>query len=179
MIRRPPRSTLSSSSAASDVYKRQGMDVISNYVEAIGGKDKLSKVNDVTIKMGMSMQGMNIEMVSKQKAPNMMSMETLMGGNVMSTQVCNGVKAMVKSQMGNQELTGTQLEEMIAQSTLNAELYLDKLGITTELKGSEDVDGQPAWKVQINLPSGKNTVDFYDQKSGLKVKSVAQQGQMS
>jgi hypothetical protein len=53
------------------------------------------------------------------------------------------------------------------------------MGITVELKGSEDVEGQPAWKVQMNLPSGKNTVDFYDQKSGLKVKSVAQQGQMS
>jgi hypothetical protein len=31
----------------------------------------------------------------------------------------------------------------------------------------------------MTLPSGKNTVDFYDQKSGMKVKSVAQQGQMS
>src|SRR5665648_408246 len=28
MIRRPPRSTLSSSSAASDVYKRQGVDTL-------------------------------------------------------------------------------------------------------------------------------------------------------
>eukprot|EP00658_Telonema_sp_P-2_P041280 TRINITY_DN29510_c0_g1_i2.p1 TRINITY_DN29510_c0_g1~~TRINITY_DN29510_c0_g1_i2.p1 ORF type:complete len:129 (+),score=25.15 TRINITY_DN29510_c0_g1_i2:142-528(+) len=30
MIRRPPRSTLSSSSAASDVYKRQNMDTVHN-----------------------------------------------------------------------------------------------------------------------------------------------------
>lgn len=156
-----------------------GMEVISNYVKAIGGKEKLQKVNDVTIKMGMSMQGMKIEIISKQKAPNKMSVETLMGTNVLSKQVCNGVKAMVKSQMGNKELTGAELEEMLAQSTLNAELYLDKMGITAELKGSEDVEGQPAWKVQMNMPSGKNTVDFYDQKSGLKVKSVAQQGQMS
>jgi predicted Zn-dependent peptidase len=156
-----------------------GMDVISNYVKAIGGKEKLSKVNDVTIKMGMEMQGMKIEIINKQKAPNKMKVETLMGGNVMSTQVCNGVKAMVKSPRGNQELTGAQLDEMLAQATLNAELYLDKIGIKAELKGSEDVDGNPAWKVQMTLPSGKNTVDFYDQKSGLKVKSVAQQGPMS
>ncbi|MDP2335417.1 MAG: insulinase family protein [Bacteroidota bacterium] len=156
-----------------------GLDVISNYINAIGGKDKLLKVNDIATKMGMSMQGMNIEIINKQKAPNKMKVETLMGGNVMSTQVCNGVKAMVKSPMGNQELTGAQLEEMLAQSILNAELYLDKMGVTAELKGLEDVDGQPAWKVQMTSPSGKNTVDFYDQKSGLKVKSVAQQGQMS
>lgn len=156
-----------------------GMDVISNYVKAIGGKDKLLKVNDITTKMGMTMQGMNIEIISKQKAPDKMCVETLMGGNVLSKQVCNGVKAMVKSQMGNEELDGPDLKDMIVQSTMNAELYLDKMGITSELKGSEDVDGNPAWKVQINLPSGKNMVDFYDQKSGLKVKSVAQQGQVS
>lgn len=156
-----------------------GRDVVAKYVEAIGGKDKLAKMTDVAIKMGMTMQGMNIEIVNKQKAPNKLSVETMMGGNVLSKQVCNGEKAMVKSQMGNQEITGPDLQDMLIQATLNVELYLDKLGIATELKGSEDVDGQPAWKVQNNMPSGKNTVDYYDQKSGLKVKSVAQQGQMS
>lgn len=156
-----------------------GMDVISKYVEAIGGKEKLMKMNDVTTQMGMEMQGMKIEIVSQQKAPNKMSVETKVGGNVMSTQVCNGAKAMVKSPRGNMELTGPQLEEMLAQSTLNAELYLEKNGIKAELKGADEVDGNPAWKVQMTFPSGKNTVDFYDQKSGLKVKSVAQQGPTS
>jgi hypothetical protein len=86
---------------------------------------------------------------------------------------------MLKSQMGNKELTGAELEEMLIRSTMNIELYLDQMKITPELKGAEDVDGQSAWKVQMTLPAGINTVDFYDQKNGLKVKSVAQQGQMS
>eukprot|EP01017_Pseudomicrothorax_dubius_P005685 TRINITY_DN11489_c0_g1_i1.p1 TRINITY_DN11489_c0_g1~~TRINITY_DN11489_c0_g1_i1.p1 ORF type:complete len:120 (-),score=42.40 TRINITY_DN11489_c0_g1_i1:39-398(-) len=34
MIRRPPRSTQSRSSAASDVYKRQGVKNLTNYVDA-------------------------------------------------------------------------------------------------------------------------------------------------
>jgi len=156
-----------------------GKDVVSNYVTAIGGKEKLEKVNDITTKMGMAMQGMKIEIISKQKSPNKMSVETLMGGNVLSKQVCNGVKAMVKSPQGNQELTGANLEEMLTQSTMNVELYLDKMGITPELKGAEDVEGQSAWKVQMTSPSGKITVDFYDKKSGLRVKTIAQQGQMS
>ncbi len=156
-----------------------GTDVIAKYVEAIGGKEKLAKMTDVTLKMGMSMQGMNIEIINKQKAPNKLSVETLMGANLLSKQVCDGTKAMVKSQMGNQEVTGPELQDMLVQATLNIELYLDKLGIKAELKGSEDVDGQTAWKVQMTMPSGKNTVDFYDQKTGLKVKSVAQQGPAS
>jgi hypothetical protein len=31
----------------------------------------------------------------------------------------------------------------------------------------------------MTSPSGKITVDFYDKKSGLRVKTIAQQGQMS
>jgi len=53
------------------------------------------------------------------------------------------------------------------------------MGVTVELKGAEDVDGKAAWKVQVTTASGKTSVDFYDQESGLKIKSVAQQGQMS
>src|SRR5674536_110971 len=53
MIRRPPRSTLSSSSAASDVYKRQVITtsrvVIRTGILARRGRDiPLSRVNDVT-----------------------------------------------------------------------------------------------------------------------------------
>ena len=36
MIRRPPRSTLDRSSAASDVYKRQVVEVISSAIRSIG-----------------------------------------------------------------------------------------------------------------------------------------------
>lgn len=156
-----------------------GMDVVAKYVEAIGGKEKLAKVNDVTMKAGMSVQGMNIEIINRQKAPNKICVETILNGNVLSTQMCNGVKAAMKTQAGIKELAGAELQEMMLQATLNAELYLDKLGITAELKGAEDVDGKPAWKVQMNSPSGKSSVDFYDQKTGLKVKTVAQQGQTS
>jgi predicted Zn-dependent peptidase len=156
-----------------------GMDIIDKYIEAIGGKEKLMQIRDVTIKSGMTMQGMNLEINMFQKAPNKMVVETMMGGNMLSKSVFNGEKAKVKSPMGEQELTGTDLEDMKAQSTLNAELYLSEMGVTVELKGAEDVDGKAAWKIQVTTPSGKTSVDFYDQESGLKVKSVAQQGQMS
>src|SRR5450756_3027119 len=43
MIRRPPRSTQSRSSAASDVYKRQGAEVLVHQ-DAVGGADCESSV---------------------------------------------------------------------------------------------------------------------------------------
>ncbi len=156
-----------------------GMDIIAKYVEAIGGREKLLLIKDISTKSGMTMQGMNLEINISQKAPNKMLVETLMGGNVMSKQVFDGVTAKVKSPMGEQELTGTDLEDMKVQSTMHSELFLEEMGVTVELKGAEEVDGKAAWKVEITTPAGKKSVDFYDQKTGLKLKSVAQQGQMS
>lgn len=154
-------------------------DVINKYLDAIGGKEKLSTINDLVMTSGISIQGMSIEIKIQQKAPNKIKVETLMGGNALSTQVFDGEKGMVKSQMGNQEISGDDLEYMKIQATLNAEMHFKELGIKTEITGSEEVDGKPAWKVQMTLPSGRTAVDFYDQESGLKVKSVSQQGGMS
>jgi predicted Zn-dependent peptidase len=157
----------------SDVNAQQ---IIKKYVEAIGGEDKLNAIKDITMKSGMTMQGMTIEINSYQKAPNKNCVETIMGGNVLSKQVFDGEKGKVKSQMGEQELSGADLEDMRIQSTLNVELKYDELGIKTELKGIENVDGKPAWKILLTTLSGKPTTDFYDQESGYKVKTVTQQG---
>jgi zinc protease len=154
-------------------------EVIATYIKAIGGKEKILAIKDISMKSGMTMQGMTFEINVKQKAPNKMSVETLMGGNVMSKQVFDGKKAAVKSPMGNQELTGSDLEDMKIQSTMHAELFLEEMGVKVELKGADKVDENAVWKVQVTSPAGKVSVDYYDQKSGLKLKSVAQQGQMS
>jgi predicted Zn-dependent peptidase len=156
-----------------------GAEVIAKYVQAIGGKENMMKINDVASVASMEMQGMKIEIATKQKAPDKISVETKLGPNVLSKQVFNGVTAKVKSPAGVQELTGNDKEDMRLQATLNAELYLDKLGIKPELTGVEEINGKPAWKVTITLPSGRSTIDYYDQASALKVKTVAQQGQMA
>ena len=48
MIRRPPRSTLDRSSAASDVYKRQLHDLAADAAAAVfGGDDEVSQVAEL------------------------------------------------------------------------------------------------------------------------------------
>lgn len=79
--------------------------VLNNYYEAIGGKEHFSKMNDLTQVMKTEMMGMELTITSYQKSPNKLLVETAMGGNVMSTQLFDGNKAIVKSPMGNQEFT--------------------------------------------------------------------------
>ena len=156
-----------------------GMDVINRYIEAIGGKDNLSKIKDVTQKSSMTVQGMKLEMLVEQKAPDKMNNELRMNGNVLSKTVFDGEKAKSKGPAGVSEVTGDALQDLKIESTMNAELMFDKLGIGVELAGADEVDGNPAWKVKIKMPSGNNVMEYYDQQSGLKVKSTSTQGQAS
>src|SRR5674536_205599 len=54
MIRRPPRSTLSSSSAASDVYKRQGSGVPGPGLTA-AGRVHAAQAADLTFRIGRTL----------------------------------------------------------------------------------------------------------------------------
>ncbi|MDP2038249.1 MAG: hypothetical protein Q8L04_12775, partial [Ignavibacteria bacterium] len=144
--------------------------VVAKYVEAIGGKANLEKIQDQTLKMSGAMQGMTINITMIQKAPNKMYQLVDFGVGQQKT-VFDGEKG--KSiQMGQeQELAGAQLEQVKIQATINSFLYYDKLGVKLELGGMEALNGKDAYKVNIIYPSGKKSVQYYDVESGFLVKS--------
>lgn len=150
--------------------------VVEKYLEAIGGRKKLAKINDITISMSTSMQGMSISIKSINKAPNKMFVEVGSGGMVFSKQIFDGTKAMVTSPMGNQELSGPELEEMKNQALMNVELDYAIHGITLELLGIEPIDGKETYAVQLTYPKGNKETEYYDIASGLKVRKVGAQG---
>lgn len=146
--------------------------IIEKYIESIGGKKALLTVKDVKIKGSLSVQGMNIEVNTTQKAPNKILVEMLMGGNVISRQVFDGEKGKVVSPMGEQELEGAMLEEMKESAVLFPELGFKNNGTKLELIGMEDLDGNEVYKIQVVKPSGKAVTSFYGVKDGLKYKEV-------
>lgn len=149
--------------------------VIDKYVKALGGKERLLALNDIVMKMTTSMQGMTIEMSSTRKAPNKVLVTTSLGGNVIQKQVFDGTKGVVTAMGQTMELSGKQLEDMKAQANMTLELDYGKLGYELKLMEVENVNGKPAFKIQVNSPAGSSVVDFYDVESGLKVKSVSSQ----
>lgn len=154
-------------------------DVINSYINALGGADYLNTVVDIVNKKEISAMGMTIDLVVKQKAPNKIRITQSMGGQVMSEQVFDGVKASVKSPQGTMELTGAQLEMMKLQATMNTELNYDKLGIQVKLVGAENIDGEKAYKIELTDPTGNVSYDYYHAENGLKLKSVSSQGATS
>ncbi len=157
--------------------------VLANYIEAIGGEEKINNLEDVQIKTTTSVNGMPLEMTTYQKAPNMFVMEMTMNGNVIQKQVFDGEKGKMSGMGGERQMNEGEIAQMKIDSRLDKELVMQDLGYEMTLKGVEDVDGTEAYKVEVVSPSGQKFYDFYAVDSGLKVqtKTTAQtpQGEMT
>jgi len=147
--------------------------VIDTYVKAIGGKENLKKIQDVTMNMNASIQGMTLKATQQHKAPNKYRLSVEMQGNEAFSMTSNGSKAAM-AQMGNrQELQGNTLETAKVQSSLFPELYYEQLGVKAQLAGVENVNGTDAYKVELTMPGGDKVIDYFDTKSGLKVRQIS------
>lgn len=149
--------------------------VITNYVNAIGGAQKLGEIKDVITFMTASVQGMSLDIQTKQKSPNMYYTAMSMGGNIFQEQIFNGTRGMVTSMGQKQEVTGDDLKELELQAALFPELNYDKLGYTLELTGIEKPDGKDLYRIKLTGPTGKVSSEFYCVETGLKLRSEMSQ----
>ncbi|MFH0894361.1 MAG: pitrilysin family protein [Bacteroidota bacterium] len=151
--------------------------VVGNYIKAIGGDKNLMKIKDITTKMSTSMQGQTLTFTSYRKAPNKSKTEIAMGPMVVQTIVFDGVKCMSMSAMeGSKELKDKELEDMKYQSIMHLELYYAKYAVKSELMGVEKVNDKDAYKVDVTMPNGTKTTDYFDVATGLKVRSIEGEG---
>ncbi|MFT7605784.1 MAG: zinc protease [Saprospiraceae bacterium] len=146
--------------------------VIEDYLNAIGGKAQLNMIKDITMKMETDMMGNKLSIdiyVMEGKFANTVSMT---GMGVMSRQIYNDGKVMVEQ--GGQtapldEATKAQLKEA---AVLFPELKYVENGYKLELTGVEKIDGENAYVVDIESPSGKKSTHFFDLKTSLKVREL-------
>ncbi len=149
------------------------LGVIDNYITARGGKDNIKKVIDITSSATATIQGMTLNIKAFKKSSGKLCVETYMGPNLLSKQVCDGVGAKVSSPQGEQVLQGEMLEQMKNEATLFPELEYANDGYSLELVGVEDVDGEDAYKVKVTNPAGNEQTLFFAKSSGLLVKEVS------
>jgi len=146
--------------------------VIQAYINAIGGEKALNNVKDMKIVSKMSIQGMEIEMTSMQKAPNKIKVEQKMMDNVLSLQIFNGERGKVSSMMGEQILEGEQAAELKDGAVMFSELNMLENTDNLELISVDEVDGKEAYKMNISKPNGTTTIVYFDVKTGLKIKEI-------
>jgi len=135
--------------------------VLNTYIEAIGGKDKLQSVKNITSEATMSAQGMPLSMKTTVTTDHEFLLEMSMSGMLIQKQVFNGEKGYASAQGQRVEFDKEQAEAIKLSSVPFPEL--DAKHAT--LAGAEMVNGKPAYVIQY----GETTKWFFDQETGLKV----------
>ncbi len=145
--------------------------VIKKYIDVIGGEDAIRKVQDLTMKAKILMNGMSINMVMTYKLPDKYVMEVSMNGQVMQKEVLNGAIGRQSGMQGDKELTGEDLERLKQSANPFIELDYSKLGYKTELKEITKIDGKDAYKIEITSPANSVSTDYYSIETGLKIRT--------
>ena len=148
--------------------------VIADYVKAIGGKANIEKLKDITVTSNATIQGMPLTIVQQQKGNDKFAVQVMMNNNPLQRVIINGDKGKMEAPMQgvNKEMTKEELAAQKLEANLFPALQYEKLGIKTKLTGMEKVDGKDAYIVEVELPNGQKTLQYYDKNSGLRLKEV-------
>jgi predicted Zn-dependent peptidase len=144
--------------------------IINNYLDLIGGKDKLEKVESIEVKgnANINMQGQSfvLEFYSLKNNQNQSLATVTAGGMVVQKNVFNKYQGYNEVNGQKMPLTDAELEQAIINSALFSELNYDYSSL--ELIGTSIVNEEKAYEIKIT----DNKTEYYSIESGLKVKEV-------
>lgn len=134
-------------------YAQTADEIINNYIENIGGKEKLEQLKGVQMIGNMKMQGMEIpfEMLSTKDGKQLVSIE--LQGNKMVWSAFDGETSWQRNQMT------MDAEKSDSEATQNLKNELEQFpdpflnykekGYTVELIGKETIDGTETFKIKL------------------------------
>lgn len=152
-----------------EISKQKAKDTIEKYLDAIGGRDALSKVEDRTTIMRGTAMGQSITLIAKQKAPNKLRQEIKAGG-MEQTILFDGEKGMMSAMNQKIEVKDKELEALKIEANMEFMMDPESFGIKLFYEGTEKVNSKDAEKIKMVLPSGLRWFSYFDVESGLKVK---------
>ncbi len=151
--------------------------IIEDYLKALGGRQALAAVKDISITMKADVQGMSIQAVNRKKAPGKMLATFTASGMVLNQIKCDGQKVEVTAMGQKQPVDEKTAAATKREAMLFPELSYDAEGITLQFKGIESIDGKKAYRVDVIDPQGEATTDYFEIATGLKIRSVSVEGE--
>ena len=139
--------------------------VLNNYLNAIGGIDKVAEINAISTLAEAEVQGMKLQMIDIKAKPNKLVMMMMMMGNTMMKMVFDGEKGSLNQQGMNNPLPDDQVQKMINSTLPFEEIgWLDDENV--KFSSVEEEDGKTLHVLQVF----DNSFVSYDAETGLKYK---------
>ena len=148
--------------------------VLANYVQAIGGKEALDKVQtlEYMAKATLNMGGQSLELTRTvyQKSPDKFLDLTVIPMMGEQKQIYNSGTAKVIAGGQTIPVQGPEADVLKYMAIMFSERFPAEVGFSTEYKGLKKVNGKDAHRVDITV-GAFTAVEFFDIESGLKVQS--------
>jgi zinc protease len=141
--------------------------IIQKYIEVIGGREKLSKIEDRVTEMKGNVQKVDVEMTIYQKQPDKFK-QVIHAGEVEQTILFDNDKGYLKINDQIKDILGVELAKLKNESTLNLLLNLDTNVIHLTYLGIDTVESKPAYKILLKN-SSLNWIHYYDVSTGFKI----------
>ena len=145
--------------------------VIQKHIDMTGGTSAWENVKDMTVIMGMEMQGMKININTTRKSPNKLLIDVNMAGNSLQKIVFDGTKGYMTMQGQKKDFDEEETKQYADEANMSQELGYLLPDHKLSLKGTEKVDDADAYQVEITKPNGDIVMAYYDVKTGYKVKT--------
>lgn len=170
---------------ASFISAQTADEVLAKYVQAIGGKDQLSKITSLYTESTLEIMGMQGLVKSTTLNGKGMKQEMDIMGNIISTCYTDQGGWTINPMAGS-AAAETMPEAQYNQGKDNIFIggpftNYAEIGYKAELLGSEAVGDVNAFKVKMTLPDSTSALYFFDPTTFLLIKSIQQtemQGQM-
>jgi zinc protease len=147
--------------------------VLTDYINALGGKDAIAKIKTLEMKGNASLSGFDLSMNSVYLQPDKMAMSISAQGQVMQSVIVNGMRAKVSNMGQSQMLEGEAANDYIEQAKIIEELHFEKENKKVTLSGAEVVEGKNCYQLEVSEADGSSTVYYYDANTKLKVRSIS------
>ena len=141
--------------------------VLLNYLEAIGGKEKVESVNAVSLLGEAEFQGMKLQLMNINAKPNKLVVMMMMMGNVLMKQAFNGESGYIQQQGVNNPFPQEEIDKLKKSSLPFEEIgWLDNKDV--KFSAIESEGGKELYALEVN----GDTYVYYDKETGLKIKQT-------
>lgn len=154
-------------------------EVIDKHIEAIGGKEKLAGLKSVRMETNLSVQGMDIPVVTTkvQGVGQRVDISAMgMDGYIINTPTAGWSFMPFMGQSAVEALPEEQVKEGAEELDVQGPLFNYKeKGHTVELQGKETLDGVESYKVKFTSKGGKTRTYYIDAKTYYLVRATSKQ----